>query len=121
MVLIDLARGPLMTRAVGALPTRPIPLRLVGEHDASTVETVRGRLARAIAVGDADVAVDLSAVTFMSAAIATELGAARSLLAREGRALVLTDPSRVARRMLDLCAVASGPAIVGSSRMRAAR
>ncbi len=121
MVLIDLARGPLMTRAVGALPTRPISLRLVGEHDASTVETVRGRLARAIASGDADVSVDLSAVTFMSAAIATELGAVRMLLAREGRSLLLSDPSRVARRMLDLCDVATGSATVGISRMCAAR
>lgn len=119
MVLIDLARGPLMARAAAVLPHRPIPIRLVGDHDAATAAAVRGRLARAIAASDVDVAVDLRAVTFLGAAIASELAGARTLLEREGRSLFLQDPSHPARRMLDLCGVAWGPGRVGTARGRA--
>jgi anti-anti-sigma factor len=76
---------------------------LGGEQDASTAAGLTGSLASAIAVGEGDVVVDLSAVRFMDAAIVTVLVTCKKLLSVQSRRLTLRAPSRNAQRILDLC------------------
>jgi len=76
---------------------------LRGEHDMSTVAELSETIARAIAIDDADLVVDLAEVEFMGAATVGVLSRARELLRVRSRALVLRSPSRSARRVLELC------------------
>jgi anti-anti-sigma factor len=76
---------------------------LRGEHDVSTVAALSEILARAIALDDADVVVDLSEVQFMGTATVGVIIRAREFLRVRSRFLVLRSPSECARRILDLC------------------
>jgi anti-anti-sigma factor len=76
---------------------------LRGEHDVSTVAALSETMARAIALDDADVVVDLSEVQFMGAATVGVIIRAREFLRLRSRQLVLRSPSECARRILDVC------------------
>jgi anti-anti-sigma factor len=78
-------------------------VRLRGDYDISTVAALSETLARAIALADADVVVDLSRVRFMDAATIGVIVRARSGLRLRSRSLTLRSPSPCARRVLDLC------------------
>lgn len=79
---------------------------LRGEYDLSTLTAVSETLARAIAVDEADVVVDLSEVTFMGAETVGMIVRARAFLGLRSRSLELRCPSARARRVLDLCDIA---------------
>jgi anti-anti-sigma factor len=76
---------------------------LRGEHDVSTVAALSETMARAIALDDGDVVVDLSDVQFMGAATVRVIIRAREFLRLRSRFLVLRSPSECARRTLDVC------------------
>lgn len=76
---------------------------LRGEHDVSTVAALSEVMARAIALDDADVVVDLSEVQFMGAATVGVIIRAREFLRLRSRFLVLRSPSECVRRILDVC------------------
>jgi anti-anti-sigma factor len=78
---------------------------LRGEHDASTVAALSEDMARAIALDDADLVVDLSGVEFMDAATVRLFIRAREFLALRSRSLTLRSPSRRTRRFLDACGI----------------
>ena len=73
---------------------------LRGEHDVSTVAALSETMARAIALDDADVVVDLSDVQFMGAATVRVIIRARAFLRLRSRFLVLRSPSECARASL---------------------
>lgn len=79
---------------------------LRGEHDISTVAGLSETMARAIALDDADLVVDLSGVQFMDASTIGVVIGARNFLRPRSRSLALRSPSRCARRVLDLCGLA---------------
>ena len=79
---------------------------LRGEHDSSTVATLSETIARAIALDDADLVVDLSGVEFMSAATVGVILRAREFLGRFSRSLTLLSPSRSARHVINLFGLA---------------
>jgi anti-anti-sigma factor len=79
---------------------------LRGEHDISTVAALAETMARAIAVGDADVVVDLRGVQFMDAATVGVIIRAREFLRLRSRSLRLRSPSTRARHVFDLCGLA---------------
>jgi anti-anti-sigma factor len=74
-----------------------------GEQDVSTVTALSEALARAIAIDQAEVIVDLRAVTFMDAATAGAIVGANELLRARWRDLTVRSPSRSAARLLELC------------------
>lgn len=76
---------------------------LRGEQDMSTAARVAEPLADVGAVGQGDVVVDLSQVLFMDAAIIGVLIGARNALRSQSRDLTIRAPSRLARRVLELC------------------
>ena len=76
---------------------------LDGEEDIATVALLAERLARVVSADDRDLIVDLSGVTFLSTATIYELMRVRSILLQQNRNLSLRSPSRLARRVLDLC------------------
>ena len=79
---------------------------LDGEHDIATLVVLTDTLSRVISADDSDLIVDLSGVTFMSAATIDELLRVRKILLSQSRDLTLRSPSRCARRLLDLCGLA---------------
>jgi anti-anti-sigma factor len=79
---------------------------LQGEHDVSTVAALSEIMARAIALDDADLVVDLSGVQFMGAATVGVIIRARDFLGLRSRSLTLRSPSTCAGRILDVCGVA---------------
>jgi len=81
-------------------------ITLTGEHDIATLAADNELFAIAIASSGADVVVDLSAVTFMSAATVDLIVRNRRLLASRERSLTLRSPSNPAKLVLDLCGVA---------------
>jgi anti-anti-sigma factor len=93
---------PLVTAFAGRNPDRTV-VWLRGEHDVSTVAALSETMARAIALDDADVVVDLSDVQFMGAATVGVIIRAREFLRLRSRSLVLRSPSERARRILDVC------------------
>jgi anti-anti-sigma factor len=93
---------PLVTACAGRNPDRTV-VWLRGEHDVSTVAALSETMARAIALDDADVVVDLSDVQFMGAATVGVIIRAREFLRLRSRFLVLRSPSGCARRILELC------------------
>jgi anti-anti-sigma factor len=93
-------RGP-ATLAERDLSRTVVLLR--GEHDASTVTALSEVMARAIALNDADLVVDLSEVEFMGAATVRLIIRAREFLRLRTRSLTLRSPSTHAKRVLDLC------------------
>ena len=76
---------------------------LEGEHDIATVSDLADTLAGATSADGADLVVDLSRVTFISAATIGLLIAHGNSLRRESRTLTLRSPTRFTRRVLDLC------------------
>jgi anti-anti-sigma factor len=76
---------------------------LTGEHDVSTVAAVSESLARAIALDDADLVVDLSGVEFMGAALLNVILRAHAFLRLRSRSLTLRSPSPSAQRVIDVC------------------
>ncbi len=76
---------------------------LLGEHDLTTVAALSDTLARAIAVDDADLVVDLSEVQLMSAATVGVLVRTREFLTARSRDLVLRSPTGLSRLVLDAC------------------
>ena len=100
MALVERRSGPLCRHAQSSIIT------LAGEHDISTIDADNEALTAAIASCDSDVVLDVSGVTFMSAATVDLIIHARQILERQSRSLTLQSPSRSAKRVLDLCGVA---------------
>ena len=76
---------------------------LRGELDVSTGAEISERLARAIALDDGNLIVDLSDVQFMDAATVGVIIRAGEFLRLRSRSLALRSPSASALRILDLC------------------
>jgi anti-anti-sigma factor len=93
---------PHVTAFAGRNPNRTV-VWLRGEHDVSTVAALSEILARAIALDDADVVVDLSEVQFMGAATVGVIIRAQEFLRLRSRFLVLRSPSERAQGMLEVC------------------
>jgi anti-anti-sigma factor len=91
-----------VTPFAGRNPDRTV-VWLRGEHDVSTVAALSEVMARAIALDDGDVVVDLSEVQFMGAATVGVIIRAREFLRLRSRFLVLRSPSECVRRILDVC------------------
>jgi anti-anti-sigma factor len=85
--------------------SRPADIWLSGDHDLSTFQGLQASLAGVVAPGGTDVVMDLSGVTFFSAAALGAIVRARGELARHGRALFLCSPSDAVRRTFELCNV----------------
>jgi anti-anti-sigma factor len=79
---------------------------LRGEHDLATTTELAATLARAIALDEADLVVDLSEVQFMDVTTVSVIVKARNHLRPRSRSLSLRAPSKAARRVLDLCDLA---------------
>lgn len=97
---------PLETSSGGAADRQAI-IWVWGEHDASTRDGLAETMARAIARDGRDLLVDLSLVEFMDASTIGILVGVRRLLLEQSRALVVRSPSRFARRVLEICGLAS--------------
>ena len=98
-------------RSLGSFAERDADRTVVwlrGEHDLSTVDELSETMARAIALDDADVVVDLSEVVFMSAATVGVIIRAREFLRLESRSLALRSPSKCAGRVV---AMAASPSV----------
>jgi anti-sigma B factor antagonist len=80
---------------------------LRGEHDVSTVAALSQTMARAIALDDGDLVIDLSGIQFMDAATVGVIVRARDFLHLQSRSLALQAPSPCAVRILDLCGLAA--------------
>jgi anti-anti-sigma factor len=76
---------------------------LRGSYDASSVAALAELMARAIAIDDGDLVVDLNQVQFMDGASVGVLVRAHEFLAMRSRSLVLRSASRNARSALDQC------------------
>jgi anti-anti-sigma factor len=76
---------------------------LRGEYDISTVNSLSQTIARAIAFDGSHLVIDLSGVQFMDAATIGVIIRARNELQAQFRSLTLRDPTRFARRVLELC------------------
>jgi anti-anti-sigma factor len=81
----------------------PIVVWLRGEHDISTNGALCRALARAIALDDAALVLDLSEVEFMGASTLGVIVRARELLRLWSRSLTVRSPSACARRIIELC------------------
>jgi anti-anti-sigma factor len=79
---------------------------LRSEHDVSTVAALAETMARAVALDDRDLIVDLSGVQFMDAATVGVIIRARDFLRLRSRSLRLRSPSTHTRRVFDLCGLA---------------
>lgn len=101
--VVVFSRGSLSPNRAGAAP---IVVWLRGEHDAFNTSELADILARAIALDDADVVLDLSGVEFMGAATVGVIVRAREFLGARSRSLTLQSPPNIVRRILELCSVA---------------
>lgn len=79
---------------------------LGGEHDISTMAAVTLELARAIALDDAGLVVELSEAQFIGAATVAVIIRAREFLRLRSRSLVLRSPTPWMRGMLEMCGLA---------------
>lgn len=83
------------------------PLRIVvwvrGEHDLATRVRLTATIAEAARLDDADVAVDLSGITFMDASTIGALVLASNRLLDDAHSLSVRAPSPRARRLLEVC------------------
>lgn len=93
------------TRFVRRTESRTV-VWLSGEYDLLTVDELWERLARAFALDDADVVLDLSGVQFMGAATIDVIVRAKDALDLRSRVLTLRSPSESAQRVVDLCGLA---------------
>ena len=78
-------------------------ISLSGEHDAFTADALWEAMARTMALGDADLVVDLRNVEFMGAATVGVIVRTGELLRLQSRSMVLRSPSACAERILGLC------------------
>lgn len=78
---------------------------LFGEHDCATALALVQTFAAIARSADGGVIVDLSGVSFMSAATVRVLDQAQAMFTDRSRAMVLRHPSPSARRLLDLCSI----------------
>jgi anti-anti-sigma factor len=93
-------------RGPAALAERDVNRTVVllrGEYDASTLTALSEAMARAIALNDADLVVDLSGVEYMGAATVRLIIRAREFLRLRTRTLTLRSPSTRAQNVLHLC------------------
>ena len=79
---------------------------LRGDHDMATTAELSGALARAMAIDEMDLVVDLTYVQFMDASTVAVFVRAREFLLLRSRALTLRAPLKAARRVLDACGLA---------------
>ena len=79
---------------------------LRGELDAFTAGALSETIARAMALGEGDLVIDLSGVEFMAVATVGVLCHTGERLRLQSRSLVLRSPSKCVQRVLDLCGVA---------------
>lgn len=90
---------------------------LRGEHDAFTAGTLSEAVARAMALGEGDLVLDLRDVEFMAVATVRVILDAQELLRLQSRSVVVRSPSACAQRVLELCGVADlfepSPAVGG--------
>ena len=84
-------------------------LALRGEHDAATAPALCEALRQRIDMDRGAVVLDLNEVTFMGVASVGVIVAARETLRRQGRGLLLSDPSPSATLVLELCGVPFRP------------
>ena len=77
-----------------------------GAQDSSTVVALCMTVARAIALDDADLVIDLSEVTFMDAATVEVMVRAEAFLRDRSRSLTLRSPSSHAWRVLGVAGLA---------------
>ena len=80
-------------------------IRVCGDQDLANVSALSDALASATELGEADVVVDLSGVTFMDASTLGALVRARHVLESRSRSLTVRCPSPCAQRLLDLCGI----------------
>ena len=104
---MELAESSSVTSHHGpvAFPARDADRTVVwlrGEHDICTVAALSQILARAIALDDGDLVVDLGGVRFMDASTVGVILRARDFLRLQSRSLSLRSPSACAARVLDL-------------------
>jgi anti-anti-sigma factor len=83
--------------------TGPTIIWLRGEHDIATDADLRRTLARAIALNDAAIVVDLSKVELMSASTLGVIVAAWNDLRQQSRSLTMRAPSPHVRRVISIC------------------
>jgi len=106
-------------------PARPgadHAIRLRGEYDLSTVAALTETLARATALNEPEIVVDLSRARFLDATTIGIIVGTRNDLQRASRSLRLRSPSPTARRLLELCGLADliDPAPVDALPLRGA-
>lgn len=98
------SRGP--PRPIGPL-AEPTVVWIIGEHDTSTVGQLSATLARAIAVDETDLVLDLTGVGFMDASTVRVLLRAQGFLTRRGRSLMVRAPGSCARLVLESIGLAA--------------
>jgi anti-anti-sigma factor len=101
---VTVARGGLVATP-GRDPQRTV-VWMTGDHDATTVAALSENLARAIALDDAELVVDLSDVTFMSASTIGVIVRARAFLRVRSRTMSLRAASSSARLVFEACHLA---------------
>jgi anti-anti-sigma factor len=79
---------------------------LAGELDIATVEVLTQILAKAIAIDDGDLVVDLSQVTFIDASTLAVLVRGRDFMRLQSREFQVRAPSVFVRRVLEVCGLA---------------
>jgi anti-anti-sigma factor len=79
---------------------------LRGDHDLFTTSSLSEAFATAIALDDGHLVVDLHAVTFMDGATIGTIVSTRDRLQDRSRSMVVRNPSRCARRILEVCDLA---------------
>jgi anti-anti-sigma factor len=105
MIPTEPSSGTVSYRSVGPHhPGADEVIWLAGEHDSSTVAALIETMARAIAIDDADLVVDVSGVQFMGAETVEVLVRARDYLRMRSRSLTLRSPAACVLRALELCA-----------------
>jgi len=88
-------------------------LRVVGEVDLATCQTLVEALDAAIDRSDGNIVLDCAGVTFFGAIGVDALVGARNRLDGSGRRLVVRNPSSIVRRLLDI--VDMGELLAGAS------
>jgi anti-sigma B factor antagonist len=79
---------------------------LRGEHDIATSAELSADLARAVALDESDLVVDLSEVQFMDASTIGVVVTTRNCLLGRSRSLSLRAPASHTRRILEVCGLA---------------
>ena len=95
-----LEQAPLRRDRAGA---GPIVVWLRGEHDLSTDGALCATLARAIALDNAGLVLDLSEVEFMAVSTLGVIVRAGEFLRHRSRSLTVRSPSAFVRRIIDAC------------------